>query len=65
MTYNRLVLGEKNWIHEHLRWNHSGNNYYFDDSPMSADDSFPDIARGEIAKLSKEEYMKTPEAMKA
>jgi hypothetical protein len=32
---------------------------------MSADDVFPDIARGEIAKLSKEEYMKTPEPMKA
>ena len=43
-------MGEKNWIHESEKNNPSVGEYYFNDSPWSCEESFPDLARGEIAK---------------
>ena len=63
-VYNAAILGDRNWIHEHLRWNHANQHYYFDDSPMSCDESFPDAARGEISKIPLETMMETPESMR-
>jgi len=63
-VYNHAICGERAWIHEHMRWNNSSQNYFFNDSPMSCEESFPDLGRGELAKLPEEEYFKTPESMK-
>ena len=64
MVYNHAIMGDRNWIHEHMRWNHGNQNYYFNDSPMSCDESFPEEARGEMAKIPKETLIATPEDMK-
>ena len=64
-VYHHAILGERCWIHEHQRWNHSAQNYYFNDSPMSCEESFPDIARGLLAMKKSDELMATPDSMKS
>lgn len=43
-------MGERNWILESERRDYGQGEYYFKDSYLSADERFPDIARGEMAK---------------
>lgn len=35
--------------------------YYFNDTPISSDEAFPDLARGEMAKKSREKPEWAPE----
>ena len=48
--YNHVLMGERNWILESERRDYGQGEYYFKDSYLSADERFPDIARGEMAK---------------
>ena len=53
-----MLLGDRVWIHEHSRWNHGAQRYQFMDSPLSCEEAFPDIARGELAKQGAPEWAK-------
>ena len=57
-VYNHMLLGDRVWIHEHSRWNHGAQRYQFMDSPLSCEEAFPDIARGELAKQGAPEWAK-------
>ncbi len=48
--YNHCILGERNWVLESQRQNPGYGEYYFKDSPLSCEENFPDLARGEMAK---------------
>ena len=48
--YYHVLLGERNWIHEGEKLNNGVGNYYFNDTPWANDETFPDAARGEMAK---------------
>lgn len=48
--YNHVLLGERQWLYERERQNNSFGYYYFKDVPFSCEESFPDLARVEIAK---------------
>lgn len=47
-----MIQGERNWILESQKEPSYGE-YYFSDAPMSCDESFPDIARVEVASRSR------------
>ncbi|CAD8052910.1 unnamed protein product [Paramecium sonneborni] len=48
--YKHCLLGERQWSYERERQNNTYGNYYFKDVPLSCEENFPDLARGEIAK---------------
>lgn len=48
--YRHCILGERNWVHESARNNPSVGEYYFNDVPLSCEESMPDLARAEMAK---------------
>jgi len=48
--YYHVLCGERNWLLERERNNPTTGEYSFTDTPISSDEAFPDIARGEIAK---------------
>ena len=48
--YAIVILQERNWTFENQRNNYSVGEYYFNDVPLSCEENFPDIARGELAK---------------
>ena len=48
--YRWIVFGEKNWEYERLNITPYGGEYFFKDSPLSSEEDFPDLARGEMAK---------------
>ncbi|KAM3140982.1 hypothetical protein pb186bvf_006993 [Paramecium bursaria] len=48
--YSHVLLGERQWYWEKERNNNTIGLYYFKDSPLSCEESYPDIARVEIAR---------------
>ena len=43
-------MGERAWEYESDRQNSGFGEYYFSDTPTSADDNIPALAKGEMAK---------------
>ena len=52
--YNHVIMGERLWIDETLKWNHTNQHYQFNDSPLSCEEAFPDVARGLLAQKEDE-----------
>ncbi|KRX10504.1 hypothetical protein PPERSA_01516 [Pseudocohnilembus persalinus] len=48
--YHHVLLGERQWIYEMERQNPGYGEYFFNDTPWSQEESFSDLARGEMAK---------------
>lgn len=48
--YNNVILGERLWLYEQERQNPGYGEYFFNDSPLQVEESFPDLARGQMAK---------------
>ncbi|KAL4490238.1 hypothetical protein ABPG72_004277 [Tetrahymena utriculariae] len=48
--YSNCILQEREWIYEQERQNPGYGEYFFKDVPLSAEEHFSDLARGEMAK---------------
>ncbi len=53
--YYHVIMGERAWIYEMERQNSGFGEYFFEDVPVASEESFPDLARGEMAKNKWEE----------
>jgi hypothetical protein len=52
MFYNRVILQERNWMHEYNKFNLPHGNYNFKDTPLSQDAYIPREHRVEMKKKS-------------
>ena len=52
MFYDRVILQERNWMHEFNKFNHPHGNYNFKDTPLSQDTHIPREQRVEMKKKS-------------
>ena len=52
--YYHVLLGERNYFYEQMKLDGGAGEYYFKDTPFSSDEDFPDLARGEMAKKTRE-----------
>ena len=43
-------MGERQWVYEDIKQNPGYGEYFFKDTPLAGEESFPDLARGEMAK---------------
>ncbi|EGR29430.1 hypothetical protein IMG5_155800 [Ichthyophthirius multifiliis] len=51
--YHHVILQERMWQFEAERQNPGYGEYFFNDVPVAAEESFPDLARGEMAKTKR------------
>ena len=48
--YKHVILGERHFVYERMRWQPGYGNYYFKDDPLSCEENIPDLARYEMAR---------------